>query len=106
MISFNSDLVIAWSYVLSISALRQPRSSTSASSARSRSAGLLNSSRTFFTRKVVCQGVTPQAGPAHLEWHDSLRELRAPSGDHPVGVAGRVGRGGHTQRGRGSTADC
>src|SRR6266852_1230113 len=55
MISFNSDLVMAWSYVLSISALRQPRSSTSASRARSRSAGLLNNSRTFFTRKVVCK---------------------------------------------------
>src|SRR5437870_3934894 len=53
MSSLSSDLVMAWSYVLSTSALRQPRSSTSASSARSRSAGLLNSSRTFLTRNVV-----------------------------------------------------
>jgi len=37
MISFNSDLEMAWSYFLSISALRQPRSSTSASRARSSS---------------------------------------------------------------------
>src|SRR6266568_816012 len=40
MSSLSSDLVMAWSYVLSISALRQPRSSTSASRARSRSEGL------------------------------------------------------------------
>jgi hypothetical protein len=53
--SLSSDLVMAWSYVLSISALRQPKSSTSASRARSRSDGLANNSRTFFTRKVVCK---------------------------------------------------
>jgi len=49
--SFSSALIIVWSYVLSISALRQPRSSTSASRACSRSAGVEKSSRTFLTRK-------------------------------------------------------